>query len=97
MINNLKGELRVFPHKKSKGGVFYSTTLVSSKVNENTKDEKWLNFNVYVDFAKDCEPNDVQNHKKYFDISMSNGWLSVFDEDGVVRIKLFVKSCKFFE
>lgn len=87
MLENIKGNLRIFKNEAKGGRVFYNTTLASRK----GEDGKYINFYVNVTFAKDLKLPEAEN----FEIALKESWLSVNKgSDDKVYLTLFVKQFK---
>lgn len=87
MLENIKGNLRIFRNEGKGGHVFYKTNIASSK---NEKGE-YTNFYCDVKFAKSLKLPEGES----FEVSLKESWLTANKgSDGKVYLALFINQFK---
>lgn len=94
MLDNLKGELRVFVKEpQSEGAKYRFSTCIASKKNE---DGEYSNYYVFVNWSKPVKKEIAKVYKdEYFDILVEDAWLVPYKtNDERYGISLFVNKAR---
>ena len=93
MLDNFKGELRIFVGKVEDKEKYYFKACIGASKNE---DGSWLNYYVLVNFSEALKKEVAKVYKKEsFDILLKDGWLKCYrnKEDKVEPI-LFINKAE---
>lgn len=97
MLDNIKGEVKVFTREVEVGGkkrVFFNVNVGSTKV----EDGEYINYYMLTEFSQELKAQlkETEAYKKEsFDLLIESAWIKAYkDKNGYAQPKLFVNKGK---